>query len=158
MLDQLIAANPQRLEFFRTRGIVHCFRDEYALAVKDFTHALKETRALRRAKAAHTSYNAPAEGRPKGRKKKGKTNGQAPPSGTAPVVEGPDGEQLLVHPSVLPEAPEPLEHQLLFHRGAAFLQHALYFIEQTIMELEGISKLVSQDGGELRLCYLEQGP
>ena len=157
LLDQLIAANPQRLEFFRTRGIVHCFRDEYALAVKDFTHALKETRALRRAKAAHTTFNATPEVRTKSKKKKSKVNGQAPPSGTAPAVEGPDGEQLLLHPSVLPDAPDPLEHQLLFHRGAAYLQYALYSIEHAIMDLEGINRLVSLDGGELRLCYLEQG-
>jgi hypothetical protein len=42
VLDELIKPYPQRLELFRTRGIVLTFRDEYSAAVKDFTHALKE--------------------------------------------------------------------------------------------------------------------
>ena len=166
VLDELIAANPQRLEYHRTRGIVHCFRDEYTLATKDFTYALKEARTARKGRTAHRSITLPSESRGKsGKKKKGsnKTNGQAPPNGTSDsaegsTAEGPDGESLLVHPSVSPDAPDPIEPQLLFLRGATYLQHALYLIESTILKLEGVSKAGSaSDGTELRLCYLVNG-
>ncbi|OCH93003.1 hypothetical protein OBBRIDRAFT_772437 [Obba rivulosa] len=165
LLDELIATYPHRLEFYRTRGIVHCFRDEYALAVKDFTYAIKEARVLRKAKAAHRGSNLPTEKqRGKGsKKKKGKSHGQAPPSGTSapgddsPTVDGPDGEPLLLHPSVLPDAPEPIEPQCFFLRAAAYLQHAIFLIESAILKLEGIRKGHSVDGAELRLCYVENG-
>ncbi|TCD64395.1 hypothetical protein EIP91_004143 [Steccherinum ochraceum] len=168
-LDQLIAAQPHRLEFYRTRGIVHCFRDEYAMAAKDFTYAIRESRAQRKAKIAHRNNGLPSEQRGKSGKKKkgktgGKTNGQAPPDGTStpttpdgPTIEGPDGEPLLLHPSVLPDAPDPIEPQCLFLRGAAYLQHAIYLIEETILKLEDIRKAPSVDGAELRLCYIENG-
>lgn len=156
ILDQLIAENPQRLEFYRTRGIVHCFRDEYALAVKDFTHALKESRAVRKAHNTHTNgFRTSVENHPKGKRKKGKVNGQAPPSGTSPAIEGPDGEHLLLHPSVLPDAPDPLEPQVLFHRGAAYLAHAVFLIEDAVCTLENIQKEPLGDAAELRLSYLE---
>lgn len=169
-MDDLIAAHPQRLEFFRTRGIVHCFRDEYSLAVKDFTHVIKEMRAIRKAKTAHRNNTLNDKFRGKGLKKKGKsggskTNGQAPPSetsagagfGDTPSIDGPDGEPLLLHPSVLPDAPEPIEPQCLFLRASAFLQHAVHLIEDAILNLEGIRKAPTVDGAELRLCYVENG-
>ncbi|KAI0778947.1 hypothetical protein BD413DRAFT_465904 [Trametes elegans] len=171
LLDDLIAQDPHRLEFYRTRGIVHCFRDEYAQAAKDFTYALKEARAIRKARSAHMSGNLGDKQRGKGtKKKKGKaggsrTNGQAPPSGTstraggtdAVPFEGPDGESIMLHPSVLPDAPEPIEPQCLFLRAAAYLQHAVYLIEDAIFKLEGIRKVPSVDGAEMRLCYVENG-
>ncbi|KAI0931179.1 hypothetical protein AcV5_005275 [Taiwanofungus camphoratus] len=169
VLDELIVAQPHRLEFYRTRGIVHCFRDEYVFAVKDFTHAIKEARALRRAKLAHHNNLPNEKQRGKGHKKKGKaggskTNGQAPPNGTSanasvdtPTIDGPDGEPLLLHPSVLPDAPEPIEPQCLFLRAAAYLQHAIFLVEDAILKLEGIHKVPSSDGAELRLCYIENG-
>ncbi|KAH7915739.1 hypothetical protein BJ138DRAFT_1141179 [Hygrophoropsis aurantiaca] len=165
VLDELIAAQPQRLEFYRTRGIVHCFRDEYPAATKDFTYALKEARAVRKAQLAHKNIASSSEQRGKNGKKKkasGKSNGQAPPSGTSavdgPTIEGLDGEPLLLHPSVLPNAPDPIEPQLLFLRGAAYLQHAVYLIEAAILKLENVSKTpASLDGAELRLCYIEGG-
>lgn len=169
-MDDLIAAHPQRLEFFRTRGIVHCFRDEYSLAVKDFTHVIKESRAIRRAKMAHRNSVPNDKFRGKGHKKKGKsggskTNGQAPPNGTSagagfgdtPTIDGPDGEPLLLHPSVLPDAPDPIEPQCLFLRASAFLQHAVHLIEDAILNLEGIRKAPTVDGAELRLCYVDNG-
>ena len=166
MLDELIAANPQRLEYYRTRGIVHCFRDEYILATKDFTYALKEARTARKGRTAHRSITLPSESRGKGGKKKkgsNKTNGQAPPNGTSDsaegsTAEGPDGDSPTVHPSASPDAPDPIEPQLLFLRGATYLQHALYLIEAAILKLEGASKSSSvSDGTELRLCYLVNG-
>ena len=157
VLDSLIAAYPQRLEYYRTRGIVHCFRDEYSQAVKDFTHALKESRALRKARSVHSSFRAPVETRPKGKKKKAKVNGQAPPSGTSAVVEKSVSDQLVLHPSTLPDAPDPIEPQLLFHRGAAYLAHAIHVIEEAIYTLEGVRKGPQNDITETRLCYIENG-
>jgi hypothetical protein len=169
VLDSLIAAQPHRLEFFRTRGIVHCFRDEFALAVKDFTYVLKESRARRKAISFHQTNGIPNEPRIKNKKKKGKSgsskmHGQAPADGTStpssldgPTIDGPDGEPLLLHPSVLPDAPDPIESQSLFLRGAAYLQHAIYLIEQAVLRLEGVRKEPTIDGAELRLCYIENG-
>jgi len=172
VLDELIAAQPQHLEYYRTRGIVHCFRDEYPQATKDFTHALKEARVARKAKALHSnttkligssqsdfssSYKSHRR-----RKFHIKGNGQAPLDGTSPFAEsdstGTDGpDDLPLHPSALPSAPDPIEPQLLFLRGAAYLQHALYLIECAVLELEGVRQVVSVDGAELRLCYIENG-
>ncbi|KAJ2977336.1 hypothetical protein NUW54_g11432 [Trametes sanguinea] len=160
VLDELIAEDPHRLEFYRTRGIVHCFRDEYALAAKDFTHALKEARALRKARVAHMNGSLGDKQRSKGGKKKkgkaggSKSHGQAPPSGTGALADGSDGvaadgsdrESAMLHPSVLPDAPEPIEPQCLFLRAAAYLQHAVYLIEDAILKLEGIRKISSIDG------------
>ncbi|KAG2099876.1 uncharacterized protein F5147DRAFT_640466 [Suillus discolor] len=166
VLDELIAAYPQRLEYHRTRGIVHCFRDEYSLATKDFTHALRESRAARKARTAHQDLISSRELRGKATKKKKSSNklhGQAPPSGTSAAangtnIEGINGEPLLLHPSVLPDAPDPIEPQLLFLRGAAYLQHAVYLIESAVLRLEGVSKVNSSlDGAEMRLCYLSNG-
>ena len=104
------------------------------------------------------------------KKKKGKaggpkTNGQAPPSGTSAstegseglAIEGPDGESILLHPSVLPDAPEPIEPQCLFLRAATYLQHAVFLVEEAIFKLEGIAKVPTVDGAEMRLCYVENG-
>ncbi|KAI0066649.1 hypothetical protein BV25DRAFT_1796323 [Artomyces pyxidatus] len=164
VLDELIAAHPQRLELLRTRGIVHTFRDEYSYATKDFTYALKEARALRKARTMHRNNNSPMQTKGNKKKKsdgKKKSNGQAPPNGTSTAAdaggEGTEADPLILHPSVLPDAPEPIEPQLLFLRGAAYLQHAVFLIEEAILKLEGIRKLPSNDGAELRLCYVENG-
>jgi hypothetical protein len=164
ILDELIAAQPQRLEYYRTRGIVHCFRDEYSQATKDFTYALKEARAVRRARMIHSSLGESRMTK-NGKRRKATTshhtNGQAPPDGTSPMpentVEGLHGEPLLLHPSVMPDAPEPIEPQLLFLRGAAYLQQVIFLIESAVLKLEGVCKAPSAEGAELRLCYLENG-
>lgn len=168
VLDELIAAYPQRLEYYRTRGIVHCFRDEFPQAAKDFTHALKEARALRKAKTLHHNNGTQSDSRSTnkhGKRRKGSgsashSNGQAPPDGTSAMengVDSSDGESLLKHPSVLEDAPDPIEPQLLFHRGAAYLQHTIQLIESAVLRLEGVRKTHSIDGAELRLCYIENG-
>ncbi|KLO04992.1 hypothetical protein SCHPADRAFT_884129 [Schizopora paradoxa] len=156
VLEQLIQQSPNHLHYYRTRGIVHGFRDEYALAVKDFTHALKESRAARRARLAHNSSGI-SDGQQRGKRKKNKVNGQAPPNGTAPFIEGPGGEQILIHKSILPDAPDPLEPQLLFHRAATYLAHAIFLLESALFKLEGVKKNHSGDLGEIRLSYVENG-
>ncbi|KAI9510763.1 hypothetical protein F5148DRAFT_976267 [Russula earlei] len=166
VLDELIKAYPQRLELFRTRGIVRTFRDEYPAAIKDFTHALKEARAVRKARSFHhNGSHTPQSSRGKGdkRKKDGKkrSNGQAPANGTSDADGGGDtseAETPPVHPSTLPDAPEPLEPQLLFLRAAAYLQNAIFLVEERILKLEGIRKRISGEGAaELRLCYIQNG-
>ncbi|KAI9432079.1 hypothetical protein H4582DRAFT_1127206 [Lactarius indigo] len=166
VLDELIEAFPQRLELFRTRGIVRTFRDEYGAAVKDFTHALKEARALRKVRSFHRNGSRPSQnnkGKGDKKKKEGKKklNGQAPPNGTSEADgygDASEAEPLPIHPSVLPDAPEPIEPQLLFLRGAAYLQNAIYLIEEKILNLEGIRKRISAEGAaELRLCYIQNG-
>ena len=71
------------------------------------------------------------------------------------TVDGSDGEPLIKHPSVLEDAPDPIEPQLLFLRGAAYLQQAIYTIEAAVLNIEGVSKVPSVNGAELRLCYIE---
>ncbi len=145
---------------------MHCFRDEYQQATRDFTFALKESRAQRKARMSHNDRAAvSSDSRTnRARKKKkgnggGRSNGQAPPNGTSvpDTPDGLDGEPLLIHPSVLPDAPDPIEPQLLFLRGSAYLQHAVFLIETAVLKLEGIRKGPSIDGAELRLCYIEDG-
>ncbi|KAF9479420.1 hypothetical protein BDN70DRAFT_993468 [Pholiota conissans] len=166
VLDELISAHPQHLEYYRTRGIVHCFRDEFSQATKDFTYALKEARAIRKAKTIHRSNSSQTESRTNKQSKRRRgnssnhTNGQAPPDGTSTMengADGSDGEPYLKHASVLDDAPDPIEPQLLFLRGAAFLQQAIYMIEGAVLKLEGVYKTPSVDGAELRLCYIENG-
>ncbi|KAK7051636.1 hypothetical protein VNI00_004615 [Paramarasmius palmivorus] len=193
LLDELIRAQPQRLELYRTRGIVHCFRDEYPQATKDFTFALKEARAARKAKMSHVhgdsvgttkgtgGKSGKTKGDGKGGKGKGgkkkknahKQNGSSFPTGVDDIDDdggdsnmlGPDttptpsAQQATPaqHPSTLEDAPDPLEPQLLFLRGAAYLSHAVHLIETAVLELEGVVKAPTLDGAELRLCYLEDG-
>ncbi|KAJ7126913.1 hypothetical protein C8R44DRAFT_107990 [Mycena epipterygia] len=200
VLDELIQSQPQKLEYYRTRGIVHCFRDEYSLATKDFTHALKEARAVRKARVAHHhNYSAPPQngkhgsaggGGKAGKKRKGGGSGKqkrsseddgdedAGDEGGDVDADADDAGDFVPHPSVLPDAPTPLEPQVLFLRGAAYLQHAVHLIESMVLKLEGVHKYsaystTASDGygagnggnanganannGELRLSYLEGG-
>ena len=108
--------------------------------------------------------NLQTESRPhKSRNKKRKgcagKHRQTPPDGSGPIENGDDAEAdaLKLHPSVLPDAPDPIEPQLLFLRGAAYLQQAIFMIETAILKLEGIKKVPSIDGAELRLCCIEDG-
>ncbi|KAF7312387.1 CRAL-TRIO-N domain-containing protein [Mycena indigotica] len=172
VLDELIQRQPQKLEYYRTRGIVHSFRDEFSLATKDFTHALKEARAIRKAKVSHHhNYSAPtqngkANGAKGSKKRKGGSKSKVQPvpdeeTGDA-GGEGESDDALLPHPSVLPDAPTPLEPQLLFLRGATYLQQAIHIIESAILKLEGVYKFPatspggsSVNGVDLRLSLLE---
>lgn len=162
-LDNLVAQYPHRLEYLRTRGIVHCFRDEYAMATKDFTHALREARARRKAKSLHNSAGSVAHEPPRGtagKKKKGKGDpGKQDGAGSDQLsnYDGAEGEQLILHPSVLPDAPEPIEPQCLFFRGTAYLQHSIFLIEAAMLRLEDVKKNTTPDGTDLRLCYVEGG-
>ena len=96
-----LSQNIRRRAAIIKRCLVHCFRDEYSLAVKDFTFAFRESRAVRKTRQTHDpSFRTQSERCPKGKRKKSKVNGQAFQNGTSAMVEGPDGEQLMIHPSV----------------------------------------------------------
>lgn len=131
------------------------------MATKDFTQALREARARRKAKSLHNSAGSvahePSRGT-SGKKKKGKSEfGKQDGSDLPSNYDGLEGDQLILHPSVLPSAPEPIEPQCLFFRGTAYLQHAISLIETAMLKLEGVKKNITPDGTDLRLCYVEGG-
>jgi len=161
-LDELIFAYPHQLEYHRTRGIVRSFREEFSLAIKDFTHAIKEIRIRRRNNKNHGTDQRAS----KMKKRKGPSsgqshiNGQAPSDGTAVpegMMERSDGDLPSLHPSMQSDAPEPFEAQLFFFRGAAHLQQAIHIIEASVIEIEGIKKPADFDSPDLRLCCLTNG-
>jgi hypothetical protein len=88
-----------------------------------------------------------------------KANGQSPPSGTSE----PDGENgsysqpQQLHSSVGPDAPDPLEPQVLFLRAATYLQNAIFIIEEAILAIEEVEKVPAQDALELKLSLVEKG-
>ncbi|KAI5981395.1 hypothetical protein EDD15DRAFT_2333566 [Pisolithus albus] len=105
------------------------------LAIKDFTHALKEARTVRKGRTAHRTIAWPTEPRGKSSKQKRGSNeshGRAPPNGTSASTDAfsIDGVERLLHYSILPDAPDSIEPQLLFLRGAAYLQQTMYLISQ----------------------------
>ncbi|KAG8796410.1 hypothetical protein FRC16_009711 [Serendipita sp. 398] len=101
----------------------------------------------------------------KGKKRNGdhKLNGQAPPSGTSvpDPTAGDDGSlpkgPQQPHPSVSPDAPDAIEPQALFMRGATYFQQAIFMIEQKILAVEGVERIPAQDALELKLHLFENG-
>src|SRR5258708_11420882 len=157
VLDELIRAYPQRLELYRTRGIVRTFLDEYSAAVKDTQSPFLPSQWESR------STHAPQGNKGKGDRRKRDVKSlmdKRLPTERATRMEGDTSESETppVHPSVLPGAPEPIEPQLLFLRAAAYLQNAIFLIEERILKLEGIRRRISGEGAaELRLCYMQHG-
>jgi hypothetical protein len=109
------------------------------------------------------SNRAGTHGR-RSKRSKARKNGQAPENGTGTLSaddrdleEVDDSSALTLHPSVLSDAPDPIEPQCLFLRGAAYLAHAAHIIENAIIDLEGIERGPLSDGSDLRLCYIPGG-
>ncbi|CAG8632732.1 17274_t:CDS:2, partial [Dentiscutata heterogama] len=48
ILDKIIATSPTTPEFYRTRGVVKCFKEEFAGALRDFKTALAHTKHRKR--------------------------------------------------------------------------------------------------------------
>ncbi|CAG8532343.1 7051_t:CDS:1 [Acaulospora colombiana] len=48
ILDQIIATSPTTPEFYRTRGVVKCFKEEFAGALRDFKSALAHAKHRKR--------------------------------------------------------------------------------------------------------------
>ena len=121
---------------------------------------MRKTRSFHR-NGSHAPQHSKGKGDKRKKDGKKKSNGQAPPNGTSDADGGGDTSETEtppVHASVLPDAPEPIEPQLLFLRAAAYLQNAIFLVEERILKLEGIRKRISGEGAaELRLCYIQNG-
>jgi hypothetical protein len=183
VLDHLIACAPDRLEFFRTRGIVRMFLDQFTLAAKDFTHALLESRAERKRRTPGKSGKKKAKSKGKGKARAGGSGGSVTPpyaggassNGHAASVED-DCTDIAIHrpagpppfapaatddrpqhPSARPEAPLPMEPQCLFLRASSYFTHAVWLIEGAALGIEGVRRNGTNDGVEVRLCNIPGG-
>lgn len=177
ILDHLIMLQPHRLEFYRTRGIVKMFLDQFQSAAKDFTHALLESRAERKRRTP--GRNGKKKGKGKGKAKAGgassaggggggASNGHAatveedctdvalhrPVAAPFPVPSPDDRPQ---HPSARPDAPLPMEPQCLFLRASSYFTHAVWLIEGAALAIEGVKRNGTNDGVEVRLCNIAGG-
>ncbi|KAF9535603.1 hypothetical protein CPB83DRAFT_842039 [Crepidotus variabilis] len=153
VLDELISAHPQRLEYYRTRGVVQCFRDEFPQAIKDFTHALKDLRATRKSMTVHSerlSQTEPRTGKAT-QVRKGKSARQ---TDRDYLSDATPNNHLLSSPIIDEKFLNPLEPQVLFFRGTAYLLQAVFLIEAAILRLEGVTKKKSSEVPDLRLSSL----
>lgn len=175
ILDSLINAHPQRLEFYRTRGIVKVFLDQFAAGARDFTHALVEARTARKSRQHLSREEARASGKSKknGKGKASAATSSAMSSTNGSTVSGVHMEEIEAtrqpnsfdmgeekpqqHASVGPEAPLPIEPQCLFLRASSYLMHAVWLIESAALKLEEVGRTPPGDGMELRLCNLSHG-
>lgn len=83
------------------------------------------------------------------KKKKGKKSAVFDQEGASPSMD------LVLHPNLKLDAPDPIEAQCLFYRGSAYFHHAIFIIEEAILKLEGVPKMPPADGSDLRLSRLE---
>lgn len=175
VLDHLIACAPHRLEFFRTRGIVRMFLDQFTLAAKDFTYALLESRAERKRRTPGKNSKKKAKGKGKARAGGASGNVTPPSKGHAASVEDDCTDVALhrpaaasafapaatddrpQHPSARPEAPLPMEPQCLFLRASSYFTHAVWLIEGAALGIEGVRRNGTNDGVEVRLCNIPGG-
>lgn len=111
VLDNLIASNPTRLEYYRTRGIVLGFKGDYPTAIENYTQAIAQAKASRKAGQYHdTGLKANS----KNSRKKGKSStlkGEPKDSSTSTSVKE-DTDT-----NIGSEAGDDLERQIMFHRG-----------------------------------------
>ena len=103
----------------------------------------------------HPNGRQEERGQPEESSRRAPSNGPSDADGGGDTSET---ETPQVHPSVLPDAPEPTEPQLLFLRAVAYLQNAIFLVGERILKLEGIRKRISGEGAaEPRLCYIQNG-
>lgn len=150
LLDHLIASNPNRLEYYRTRGIVHGFKQDSPSAIRNFTQALTQAKASRKAKLFHAGDTSSGKSSKKkgGKGSKGaakdKANGAEPPSVPARDEATAIGK----------EAGDDIERQMLFHRGMAHFHYACKILEDAVLDIEEVDRPqggLSNEGGELTL-------
>lgn len=170
VLDTLIEYYPERLNYFRTLGIWHAFKQDYQAAIQTYDRGLQHAYALRMTKKP---FRRIPDRNAKG-KKKGKAKGAQ--KGTAALdtilqVSANDGPEAGSHVSLYERSPESkqaceeaadlgkeagddVERQLLFFRGMAKFQMASGVIESQVVVVENISKPpggLANEGGELTL-------
>ncbi|KDE07494.1 hypothetical protein MVLG_02169 [Microbotryum lychnidis-dioicae p1A1 Lamole] len=170
-LDHLIACDPHRLEYYRTRGVVHGFKQDYVSAVRNFTQALTEAKAIRKEKE-HRAEVQVGGGNLKKKKggKNGKMGGKKGKTSLAPMgdrnevdmapILGSNGNAVPTTPTSDPsstvgkEPGDDLERQMYFHRAMAHFHHACRLMEDAALDVEGVQKPkggLSNEGGELTL-------
>ena len=157
VLDLLIAQNPNQLEYYRTKSVMHTARHEFTDATGTLTHAILLAQNARNAKSNKHLHlvDGNHQSRAKGRGKKGKAvkeDNKTPPSESAP--ENGSVPALEEAAAVGHEAGDDIERQLLFHRGMAYFHQAFSCLEEHILELEGVTKLatsLSHEGSESTL-------
>ncbi|KAL8286414.1 hypothetical protein RQP46_004431 [Phenoliferia psychrophenolica] len=153
LLDHLIASNPNRLEYYRTRGIVHGFKQDYPSAIRNFTQALTQSKASRKAKLFHAGDTSSG----KSSKKKGGKGSKAAAKDKANGVEPPSSNPAPPREEAAPigkEAGDDIERQMLFHRGMAHFHFACKILEDAVLDIEEVDRPqggLSNEGGELTL-------
>lgn len=159
VLDDLVLRHPTRLEFWRTRGAVHGFKRDYNEAIFNFTQALLEAKAARKAKQHHAEVRTARSSRKKGRGgRNDKAQGERDDSSASHSASGPSSAQTRDSTaSIGKEAGDDLERQLLFHRGMAHFHSACDSVEGAVLKVEGVARPaggLSNEGGELTLRNL----
>ncbi|KAM0748296.1 hypothetical protein T439DRAFT_317006 [Meredithblackwellia eburnea MCA 4105] len=161
LLDQLITNNPTKLEYYRTRGIVLGFKQDYSAAIRNFTAALSQAKAARKVKMHHE--NLAGGGSKSSRKKGGSGGGKAGRGGPGSMngadsgSGGADEDSSSAGPPPVMFGKEPgddVERQIMFHRGMAHFHAACKIIEDAVLDIEGIEKPqggLSNEGGEMTL-------
>jgi hypothetical protein len=148
LLDQLIASNPHRLEYYRTRGIVHGFKQDYPSAIRNFTQALTQAKAARKAKNHHVDVGLGG----KSTKKKGRGAKSSQKERTHDSSASMPAREEAT--SIGKDAGDDLERQMLFHRGMAHFHYACKTIEDAVLDIEEVERPLgglSNEGGELTL-------
>ncbi|KAK4702872.1 hypothetical protein P7C70_g3351, partial [Phenoliferia sp. Uapishka_3] len=161
LLDHLILTNPNKLEYYRTRGIVHGFKQDYPSAIRNFTQALTQAKASRKAKLFHAGDTS--SGKSSG-KKGGKSSKSAAAKEKAERAANGGGEPANSNNPSTPardeatsigkEAGDDIERQMLFHRGMANFHFACKILEDAVLDIEEIDRPqggLSNEGGELTL-------
>lgn len=165
----MIAVAPERLEFYRTRGIVHTFKQNYPEAIRNFTTGIAQSKAARKARDHAGAAAAGKAGRKKGAKAGNRSAAArlaeaaaAAASWEAADVGGGGGGGASVPAGEAAEGigHEPgddLERQLLFHRAMAHYHYACKTLEDAVLDIEEVTKPeggLSNEGGELTLRNL----
>src|SRR4051812_39985985 len=114
VLDRIIAASPNTPEYYRTRGVVKCFKDDFPGALRDFKAALMHVKHRKRLNSVwQATVNGYSESTvtKNGRDDLHRKNDEDDCTGT--------------------------ESQLYFLRAACFLQYAVSVIDKAIQKIEG---------------------
>ncbi|KAH8921774.1 hypothetical protein BT69DRAFT_1243877 [Atractiella rhizophila] len=156
VLDQLIIENPHQLEYYRTLGVVNGFKQDYKSAIRNFTQALLQAKAARRAK----QWRANDAGKSNRKKSKLPNNFAESDGDQQLVLAGKEGFIGLT-------PGDDIERQLLFLRGMAYFHFASSTIEEAVLSVErapkphnGLSNETGEPGLEtlgIRLPHLQKG-
>lgn len=177
ILDPLMQKFPERLHYYRSKGIWQAFKQDYWEAIDTFTYGILAAKALRKqSKRAQGDKSHRGRGkRDKGRSARSTSDSKAfnspgPDDSDAHdprISGGHTGTSSSSSHRVSASAPacneageigkEPgddVERQLYFYRGMAYYQLALTLMDEQVLKLEGIERPpggLANEGGELTL-------